>query len=242
MRYWSLTTVEPAAGIRRPLQARASRRRFLAAAGAPAALLAAGCAYGKPSGYRYISTNMEAAPKPAGESGPAAAVAPEPTPAVQTYAAAGPAVRQVDHLELPLRLSIPRLSVNALVVAVGLTPEGAMDVPQRPEDVGWYQYSARPGMKGNAVLAGHLTWYGVDGVFRRLVEMKPGDTALIQAADGQQREYGVAWHEEWPLNTAPVGKVFEPLDVPALTLITCGGRWNAATQRFDTRVVIRAER
>jgi sortase (surface protein transpeptidase) len=132
--------------------------------------------------------------------------------------------------------------VDALVIAVGLTREGAMDVPQRAEDVGWYQYSARPGMKGNAVLAGHLDWYGKDGVFRRLADLSAGDSVVVRAADGEERSYAVEWHQEWPLGNAPMAKIFEPLDVPALTLITCGGRWNPAVQLYDTRVVIRAKR
>jgi len=205
----------------------------------PVALAAAGCASplaAKTAAPRYISLNMETTPVPTVE--PVA----EPTPPVMTYVASNAPVRKPDHLELPLRLTIPRLGVDGLVIAVGLALDGSMEVPQRPQDVGWYQYSARPGAKGNSVLAGHLNWYGVDGVFRRLAEMVPGDTVTVLAADGEERKYAVEWHQEWPLNTAPVGKVFEPLDVPALTLITCGGRWNAATQRYDTRVVIRCQR
>ena len=222
-----------------PLSAsKSSRRRLLRALIGPAALAATGCAAplgAKRTAPRYISTNMETTPVPTAEP------APQPTPAVTTYAASAPA-RKPDHLALPLRLTIPGLGVDGPVIAVGLAPDGSMEVPQRPQDVGWYQYSARPGAKGNSVLAGHLNWYGADGVFRRLAEAVPGDAVTVRAADGEERTYAVEWHEEWPLNTAPVGKVFEPLDVPALTLITCGGRWNAATQRYDTRVVIRCQR
>ena len=205
----------------------------------PAALVAAGCAAplgAKRATPRYISTNMETTPVPTAQP------ALEATPAVTTYVAANAQPRKPDHMELPLRLAIPRLGVDGLVIAVGLAPDGSMEVPQRPQDVGWYQYSARPGAKGNSVLAGHLNWYGVDGVFRRLAETVPGEAVIVRAADGEERTYAVEWHQEWPLTTAPVGKVFEPLDVPALTLITCGGRWNAATQRYDTRVVVRCQR
>jgi LPXTG-site transpeptidase (sortase) family protein len=148
----------------------------------------------------------------------------------------------VDYMELPLRLAIPRLRVDAPVIAVGLTPQLAMDVPQRAEEVGWYEYSTRPGMKGNSILAGHLDWLGQPGVFRQLAEMKQGDTVTIRGADGQERTYAVEWNREWPFVTAPIGTVFEDVDRPALTLITCGGRWNATTQRYDTRVVVRAYR
>ena len=169
---------------------------------------------------------------------------PTPTPASITYSAPTPARPRVtvDYMELPLRLAIPRLGVDAPVISVGLTPERAMDVPQRADQVGWYEYSARPGMKGNSILAGHLDWLGQPGVFRRLIEMRKGDTVTVRGADGQERPYIVDWTNEWPLSSAPVGTVFEPVEQPALTLITCGGRWNQATQRYDTRVVVRALR
>lgn len=175
---------------------------------------------------------------------PVIVLEPSPTPAAITYVAAAPAKPRltVDYMELPLRLAIPRLEVDAPVISVGLTPQMAMDVPQRADQVGWYEYSARPGMKGNSVLAGHLDWNGQPGVFRRLLDMRLGDAVTVRGADGQERSYAVEWTNEWPLATAPVGTVFEPVEQPALTLITCGGRWNPTTQRYDTRVVVRAVR
>jgi sortase (surface protein transpeptidase) len=206
----------------------------------PAALAIAGCASPLSKAQtHYVSQNYD---QPAAPSAPPAEPTATAEPGFVTYVAQSAPAKQVDHLELPLRLAVPRIGIDGLVVAVGLTRDGAMDVPQRPEDVGWYQYSARPGMKGNAVMAGHLNWYGKDGVFRRLAELGPGDSVVVRAADGEEREYGVEWHQEWPLTAAPVGKIFEPLESPALTLITCGGRWNPATQLYDTRVVIRAKR
>jgi LPXTG-site transpeptidase (sortase) family protein len=153
-------------------------------------------------------------------------------------------MRENSYLAMPLRLAIPRLGVDAPIIAVGLTQEGAMDVPQQAHEVGWYEHSQRPGLKGNAVLAGHLDWYGVSGVFRRLAELVAGDTVAIHGADGQERAYTVEWRRSYAASSAiaVVGEVFEPLERAALTLITCGGRWNPATQRYDTRVVVRAGR
>lgn len=167
---------------------------------------------------------------------------PVPTEDVQTYTVGGKPKPRVDYMELPLRLVIPRLSVDAPVISVGLTPELAMDVPQRAEEIGWYEYSTRPGMKGNSVLAGHLDWHGVPGVFRRLSELRQGDSVEVRGADGQVRPYAVEWNREWQTGRAPITTVFEPVDRPALTLITCGGRWNPNTRLYDTRVVVRAFR
>ena len=209
-----------------------SRRLFLASG----ALVAAGCAAptlpGQPAQRVVVRTADEAVTEAA------------PTPAAQTYVADAPAkpAVTVDYMELPLRLVLPRLGVDAPVISVGLTPQLAMDVPKRADEVGWYEYSARPGLKGNSVLAGHLDWNGAPGVFRRLSDLRGGDKVAILGADGKERAYTVEWNREWPIASAPVGTIFEPLDRPAVTLITCGGRWNAATQRYDTRVVVRAFR
>lgn len=168
---------------------------------------------------------------------------PTPTPPAgpTTYRATGPA-RAAAPFELPLRLVIPKLGVDAPIIAVGLTREGGMDVPQQAHEVGWYQHSERPGHRGNAVLAGHLDWYGVSGVFRRLAQMEGDDRLVIISSDGQERLYTVEWQREFLASNAiaVVGEVFEPLERAVLTLITCGGRWNALTQRYDSRVVVRA--
>lgn len=162
-------------------------------------------------------------------------------PGMMKYQAKSPA-QPADYLELPLQLVIPRLGVDAPVIAVGQTPEGAMDVPQQAHQVGWYLHSQRPGLTGNAVFAGHLDWYGVDGVFRRLAELGEGDKIVLRAADGQERAYTVEWRRDYPATSEFVADVFGPLPRQAVTLITCGGRWNPATQRYDRRVVVRARR
>lgn len=178
--------------------------------------------------------------------GQQAVMEPTPTPgdsepAVVTYVGTAKQ-KPVDHMVLPLRLAIPKLGVDAPIHAVGLTPTMAMDVPQRAEDVGWYEYSTRPGMKGNSILAGHLDWKGTDGVFRRLSTLRKGDVMAVRGADGEERRYAVEWNREWQFTVAPIGTVFEALELPALTLITCGGSWNPQTQKYDTRVVVRAQR
>ena len=171
----------------------------------------------------------------------APAVDPNEPPAVATYVAKGK-TKKPDHLELPLRLLVPRIGIDARIIAVGMTADGAMDAPQHPEEIGWWQFGPRPGMQGNAVLAGHLDWYGVNGVFKRLGELGRKDTVIIRAANGEDRAYAVDWREEYPTDGAPVATVFASLETPALTLITCGGRWNAVARRYDARVVVRAAR
>jgi sortase (surface protein transpeptidase) len=218
--------------VPRPLD----RRSFLTAA-LPLGAAAAG-APGLAGGAPPAGGGRGAAPAPPASAGVIAV----PTEDVQTYTAGGKLKPRVDYMELPLHLRIPGLAVDAPVIAVGLTADKAMDVPQRAEDVGWYEYSSRPGTKGNSVLAGHLDWLGAPGVFRRLIDLRPGDAVAVRGADGEERSFAVEWNREWQLGKAPITTIFEPLDRPALTLITCGGRWNPTTRLYDTRVVVRALR
>lgn len=191
-----------------------------------------------------LACNRQERVRPSSRLLPTATPGSRPAAVATTYVAAGPPGprRGRDFLALPLRLLVPRLGIDGPVVAVGLTPEGAMDVPQQAADVGWYLYGPRPGAQGNAILAGHVDWRGAVGVFARLRELRPGDTVFVQAADGQARSYAVHWLEEYLVEAAPVARVFEPLEVSALTLITCGGYWNPQTRRYSTRIVARAGR
>jgi hypothetical protein len=56
---------------------------------------------------------------------------------------------------LPVRLKIPSIGVDARIKPVGLTADGAMDVPAGPADVAWFDLGPRPGEIGSAVVAGH---------------------------------------------------------------------------------------
>ncbi len=196
-----------------------------------------------------------------GVAGTAAAIgagvtyaATRPAPKALVVATAGPPVRSVvtftgkgkakpiDHIELPLTLVVPAAGIEAAIVAVGLTHDGAMDVPKRPSDVGWFEYSPRPGMAGNSILAGHLDWQGAPAVFTKLAMVKSGDPVVVREADGKERGFAVEWRREVPADGAPPRQVFEPIISPGLTLITCGGRYNPVTRRYDTRIVVRAVR
>ncbi len=171
----------------------------------------------------------------------ASAPAPTPVPGIKTWSSTAKA-KTIDHLELPLYMAIPSIGVDAPVVAVGLTNDGSMDVPKRAGEIGWFEYSPRPGLRGNSILAGHLDWQGAPGVFNKLASAKSGDRVIIRGADGVEHKYDVEWHREFPADGAAPKVVFEPMVAYGLTLITCGGKWNPVSRRYDSRVVVRALR
>jgi hypothetical protein len=136
----------------------------------------------------------------------------------------------------PVSLTIEALGVEAApVVPVGVEARGEMEIPGVAE-VGWYRFGASPGDEGSAVLAAHIAYNGVDGVFRHLDDLAVGDTVGVRLADGTSRLFAVT-------ELARYDKAALPLDVwarrgPArLVLITCGGEFDAAARSYDDNVV-----
>jgi hypothetical protein len=140
---------------------------------------------GEPSGP---STTMPAAPS----------VSPSPAP---TAPAGLPSSR-------PVQVDIPALGVSEQTVDLGLEPDGTMQVPTGPAPVGWFAESPTPGEIGPAVLAGHLSWNGVDGVFRHLQTLKPGDEVVVTRADGSRPRFVVIEVAQYSKNAFPTARVY----------------------------------
>lgn len=152
----------------------------------------------------------------------------------------------------PVRLSIPRLYVDAPIVTLGVASDQTPQVPRSGEEVAWYDFSAQPGRGDNAVLAGHVDWRtrngdAIPGVFYRLREVEIDDVIQIDLEDGTELQYRVTGNIAVKFDDPNVVKVMEPASKDVLTLITCGGTWfndprspNGGT--YSHRIVVRAER
>lgn len=144
---------------------------------------------------------------------------------------------------LPARLSIPRIGVDAALESVGLTPEGAMDVPTGPANAAWFSLGPRPGEEGSAVIAGHYGWKdGLPAVFDDLSSLQKGDNIYVEDENGvltafvvrELRSYGE--YEDAP-------EVFGSSDGKVhLNLVTCGGAWNANSKTYAKRLVVFADK
>jgi LPXTG-site transpeptidase (sortase) family protein len=141
----------------------------------------------------------------------------------------------------PKRLVIPSIGVDANVEYVGLTPDGAMDVPKNPAQVAWYKNGPKPGDRGNALIAGHVDWGGKVQVFYPLKQLKQGDAVTVVADDGHKYDYVVQWSKWYDAQSSPAPEVFRSTDTPELTLITCGGEFDHVTKQYLSRLVVRAE-
>ena len=122
-----------------------------------------------------------------------------------------------------------------------VTPDGRMQVPNNGTDVGWYNFSAAPGLSGNAVLSGHVdTATSRTAVFTRLHELKLGDAISI-VENGQKADFNVFWMRSWPDDTAPLNLILGNAPSPTLTLITCSGTFDRVTRNYTERLVVRAK-
>lgn len=140
---------------------------------------------------------------------------------------------------LPMRLKIPRIDVDSAIEHVGLTPDGAMDIPKSPLNVGWFQIGAPPGENGSAVIAGHYGWKnGRVAAFDSLYALRTGDKIYVEDDRGFITIFAVRESRRYDPN-ADASTVFGSDDgAPHLNLITCEGVWNADQKSYSGRLVV----
>jgi sortase (surface protein transpeptidase) len=142
---------------------------------------------------------------------------------------------------IPKRLEISSINVDATVESVGLTPEGAMDTPVDPDNVGWYNLGPRPGEQGSAVIDGHLDKEDQSrAVFADLAEVNIDD--IVTVIDDQGKKLNFIVKEVRMYNADDdTNEVFNNNDGVFLNLITCAGSWDKDKQNYNQRRVIFTE-
>lgn len=161
-----------------------------------------------------------------------------PTPAATTPTPAPPP--SPSQRLIPGTLVIPKIGVRATIEQVTVDSNDDMATPQKPADVGWYSPGIAPGQAGDAVIDGHLDWYGVPkAVFYYLSELQPGDQVDVVSQGGVELAFRVT-------DSALVGRTAHPAGLfatggtPRLTLITCAGDWNPTVGEYGERLLVDA--
>lgn len=139
----------------------------------------------------------------------------------------------------PVAVEAQGVALHAPLVAVGKTPDGALDVPDFGT-AGWYQHSVVPGAPGAAVLAGHVDSTTGPDVFYRLNDLRPGDEVLVRHADGATSRFTVHDREVVDKEELPVHRIFDAPTRPELRLITCGGPFDTDERSYRSNVVVYA--
>ncbi len=144
---------------------------------------------------------------------------------------------------LPARLVIPSLGIDAPVESVGLTSDGAMDVPKGPTTVAWFDLGSRPGEIGSAVITGHYGWKeGKASVFDTISQLRAGDKVEILDDEGVRISFVVRESRRYDPDADALG-VFRSDDGKShLNLITCEGVWDKVTKSYSTRLVVFADK
>jgi LPXTG-site transpeptidase (sortase) family protein len=155
---------------------------------------------------------------------------------------ARPAV-QPKKVGVPVRLKLPKINVDAPIEQVGLTSDGALDVPKGPANTGWYNAGPRPGENGSAVIDGHFDLENNPrGVFFDLNKLQAGDKLSVEDETGTTITFVVRESRKYDPN-ADASTVFRSSDGKAhLNLITCSGVWDTAQQSYSNRLVVFTDR
>jgi sortase (surface protein transpeptidase) len=174
---------------------------------------------------------------------------PTPTPSARTRTPA--AARSVPRasapstaavVAAPIALRAPDIGVTAPVIPVGVDGTGAMVIPEQVSTLGWYRFSAGPGAStGSMVIAGHVdsARQGL-GAFFRLRDVPVGAEIDVTDTHGTMWPYRVVAREEFPKTTVPLAKVFSHYGAPRLSLVTCGGAFDAAVRSYEDNIVVTA--
>jgi LPXTG-site transpeptidase (sortase) family protein len=138
--------------------------------------------------------------------------------------------------DLPERLSIPSIGLDAPIQGLGVNEKGEMDVPNGgTNNVGWYASGTVPGQRGSAVLDAH-----VFAAFSKLKYLKVGSTVDVQTVSGSILHFVVTDSEVYTTESVPVQRLFADKSGELLNLITCAGTLLPDGSTYDHRLVVYA--
>lgn len=143
---------------------------------------------------------------------------------------------------LPRYIDIPKLSVHARVLSMGVDSKNQLRAPGNVYDAGWYNASAQPGQPGAMLMDGHISSWTTKGVFYGLNKLAAGDAVVITRGDGQQFTYKVVKSQMFDAKSVDMGSLLVSQDTakPGLNLISCSGDVIPGTNEFDKRIVVYA--
>lgn len=145
-------------------------------------------------------------------------------------------------LPVPSGVRIPAIGVAAPVVPVGLQRDGAIEIPDDVDVVGWYELGVPPGAdRGSAVLVAHRDGRGQGrGVFYDLGRLDVGDRLTVRTTADGTLGFRVVARESIRKKRLPYEELFAANGTPRLTLISCGGVYDPDRGGYQDNVVVTA--
>jgi len=146
---------------------------------------------------------------------------------------------------VPLHVRIGAIRVDASVVRVGLEDDGAMEIPERVAEIGWYdpdELGVTPGAPGTAVLAGHVDSRSQGrGALYDLRNLRVGEIIELDLSDGTSQQWRISEVIQYPKDELPFSELFVWSGPPRLVVITCGGEFDRTERSYTDNIVVYAE-
>lgn len=140
----------------------------------------------------------------------------------------------------PSAIRIMGAGLSARVHPMDADAAGHLQLPPKPEAVGWWVGGALAGEPfGSVVLGGHIDsrHFGL-GFFALLLDLRRGDRVEL-AGEGLVQRYRVQSTREVPKNAlATTAGAFDMTTPGRLVLITCTGHFDARTHHYDRNLVV----
>ena len=139
----------------------------------------------------------------------------------------------------PVHIRIPAIQVTAGITKLGLNKDGTVEVPEDPDDAGWYRNGPMPSDQGSAVILGHVDSKVGPAVFYRLKSLDTGDRIAVGLDSGSVAHFEVTRVAHYAIEDFPRHKVYAGTpDRPALNLVTCGGKYDREAGGYQSNVVV----
>jgi hypothetical protein len=175
------------------------------------------------------------------ETTPPPTVAQASRPAPDRSTGAFVSSRTFPTVAVPVRLRIPALHVDSPITALGLEPDGSVEVPAGTSEAGWYDRGPRPGQPGPAVILGHVDSTRGPGIFFDLYRIGPHTLVEVDRADGSTASFRITKVSRVAKTRFPTDLVYAATLDPTLRLITCGGSFDHTRGSYRDNVIAFAE-
>lgn len=171
------------------------------------------------------------------QAAPAGASAGAPTPPVEKRE--GSALKHLPRSR-PVRLLIPKISVDAPFTDLAILPSGQLEAPP-PDDtnlVGWHAKGPSPGEIGTSIIAGHVDTKTSPAVFVGLSELEKGDVFHVKRADGRKASFVIDHVETFEKDRFPNDRVYGDTGQAQVRLITCAGDYDRQAKDYTENLVV----
>jgi hypothetical protein len=144
-------------------------------------------------------------------------------------------------LVAPNRIDIPKLGTDAPIFPIVTKPDGALEPPINPRQVGWWSGGVKPGAPiGTAIITGHINYAGVEGAMARIGTLDPGDIVYIRGLAAGTKvtvKFKITGVRTYIKRALPYQEIFSQTSVGRVALVTCGGPFDATTGNYLDNIV-----